>query len=58
MKRDLAEAIPLYGEMHRFIPVLAQQAGARLIQVPVRHHPRTAGKTKYTLSRTVRVLLD
>jgi glycosyltransferase involved in cell wall biosynthesis len=58
MKRDLAEAIPLYGEMHRFIPVLAQQAGARLIQVPVRHHSRTAGKTKYTLSRTVRVLLD
>src|SRR5262245_4506726 len=58
MKRELAESIPLYGEMHRFIPVLAQQAGARLIQVPVRHHPRTAGKTKYTLSRTFRVLLD
>jgi len=58
MKRELAESIPLYGEMHRFIPVLAQQAGARLIQVPVRHHPRTAGKTKYTLSRTIRVLLD
>jgi glycosyltransferase involved in cell wall biosynthesis len=58
MKRDLAESIPLYGEMHRFIPVLAQQAGAKLIQVPVRHHPRTAGKTKYTLSRTIRVLLD
>jgi len=58
MKRDLAESIPLYGEMHRFIPVLAQQTGARLIQVPVRHHPRTAGKTKYTLSRTFRVVLD
>jgi glycosyltransferase involved in cell wall biosynthesis len=58
MRRDLAEALPLYGEMHRFIPVLAQQYGARLVQVPVRHHPRTAGKTKYTLSRTVRVLLD
>ncbi len=58
MKRDLAESIPLYGEMHRFIPVLAQQTGARLIQVPVRHHPRTAGRTKYTLSRTFRVLLD
>lgn len=58
MKRDLAESIPLYGEMHRFIPVLAQQTGAKLIQVPVRHHPRTAGKTKYTLSRTFRVLLD
>jgi glycosyltransferase involved in cell wall biosynthesis len=58
MRRDLAEALPLYGEMHRFIPALAQQYGARLAQVPVAHHPRTAGKTKYTLSRTFRVVLD
>jgi glycosyltransferase involved in cell wall biosynthesis len=58
MRRDLAELIPLYGEMHRFINVLAQQAGARMTQVPVRHHPRTAGKTKYNLSRTFRVVLD
>jgi glycosyltransferase involved in cell wall biosynthesis len=58
MRRDVAEAIPLYGEMHRFISVLAQQSGARMLQVPVRHHPRTAGKTKYTLSRTFRVILD
>jgi glycosyltransferase involved in cell wall biosynthesis len=58
MRRDLAEALPLYGEMHRFIPVLAQQYGARLVQIPVNHHPRTAGKTKYTLSRTFRVVLD
>src|SRR5262249_47626760 len=58
MRRELAEALPLYGEMHRFIPVLAQQYGARLLQVPVRHHPRSAGKTKYTLSRTFRVVLD
>ncbi len=58
MRRDLAEALPLYGEMHRFVPVLAQQYGARLAQVPVRHHPRTAGQTKYNLSRTVRVVLD
>ncbi len=58
MRRDLAEQLHLYGEMHRFIPVLAQQAGARVVQVPVRHHPRTAGKTKYNLTRTVRVLLD
>src|SRR5262249_3030597 len=42
----------------RFIPVLAQQYGARLAQLPVNHHPRTAGKTKYTLSRTFRVVLD
>ncbi len=58
MRRDLAESLPLYGEMHRFVPVLAQHYGARLLQVPVRHHPRTRGKTKYTLMRSVRVLLD
>jgi len=58
MRREVAEAIPLYGEMHRFISVLAQQAGARMIQAPVRHHPRTAGRTKYSLSRTFRVILD
>jgi glycosyltransferase involved in cell wall biosynthesis len=58
MRRDLAEALPLYGELHRFVPVLAQQYGGRLAQIPVRHHPRRAGKTKYNLSRTVRVLLD
>jgi glycosyltransferase involved in cell wall biosynthesis len=58
LRRDLAEELHLYGEMHRFIPVLAQQAGARILQVPVRHHARTAGKTKYNLTRTVRVLLD
>jgi glycosyltransferase involved in cell wall biosynthesis len=58
MRRDLAGSLPLYGEMHRFIPVLASQVGARMLQIPVRHHPRTAGKTKYNLSRTVRVVLD
>jgi hypothetical protein len=58
MRRDLAEALPLYGEMHRFVPVLAQQYGARLAQIPVRHHPRNAGRTKYNLTRTFRVVLD
>jgi glycosyltransferase involved in cell wall biosynthesis len=58
MRRDLAEALPLYGEMHRFVPVLAKMHGARVVQIPVSHHPRVAGVTKYTLSRTVRVLLD
>src|SRR5205823_5283084 len=52
MRRDLAESLPLYGEMHRFVPVLAQHYGGRLAQIPVRHHPRTAGKTKYNLTRT------
>lgn len=58
MKRDLASELPLYGEMHRFIPVLAQMCGGRMLQVPVKHHPRTAGKTKYNLTRTFRVVLD
>lgn len=58
MRRELAETLPLYGEMHRYVAVLLQQSGARLAQVPVSHHPRTAGKTKYGLSRTVRVVLD
>jgi hypothetical protein len=44
--------------MHRFITAFAVQQGARVAQVPVRHHPRTAGVSKYDLTRTVRVLLD
>jgi hypothetical protein len=44
--------------MHRFVPVLAQMHGARIAQIEVEHHPRVAGKTKYNLSRTVRVVLD
>jgi glycosyltransferase involved in cell wall biosynthesis len=58
MRREVAEALPLYGEMHRFVPALAQHCGARLTQVPVRHHPRRSGRTKYGLTRSVRVLLD
>ena len=58
LRRDVAEALPLYGEMHRFVAVLSQQYGARLTQIPVQHHPRTAGKTKYNLTRTVRVISD
>ena len=58
MRREIVEAMPLYGEMHRFIPVLAMEVGAKILQVPVRHHPRTAGKTKYNLTRTFRVILD
>ncbi len=58
MRNDLARSLRIYGEMHRFISVLAQQQGARLAQIPVRHHPRTAGQSKYNLSRTFRVILD
>jgi glycosyltransferase involved in cell wall biosynthesis len=48
----------LYGEMHRFIPAYASSAGAKIIEVPVQHHPRRFGKTKYGLSRTTKVVLD
>src|SRR5438067_3501878 len=58
MRRDVADGLLLYGEMHRFITALVLQQGARVTQVPVRHHPRTAGQSKYNLTRTVRVLLD
>ncbi len=58
MRLELAKTLALYGEMHRFIPVLVRDAGATYMQVPVQHHPRVAGKTKYTISRTFRVLLD
>jgi glycosyltransferase involved in cell wall biosynthesis len=58
LRRDVAESLPLYGEMHRFVPALALQHGARMAQIPVRHHPRRAGVTKYNLTRTVRVVLD
>jgi glycosyltransferase involved in cell wall biosynthesis len=58
IKKDLAKSLTLYGEMHRFIPVLVEHAGATFVQVPVHHHPRTAGKTKYNITRTFRVLLD
>ena len=58
MKREVVEQLQLYGEMHRFINALVYQQGANLIQLPVRHHPRTAGRSKYGLGRSVRVLLD
>jgi glycosyltransferase involved in cell wall biosynthesis len=48
----------LYGELHRFIPALAAEVGAKIVEVPVRHHARTRGKSKYGIDRTVRVLLD
>ena len=58
LKADLARNLRIYGEMHRFIPVLANNLGARVAQIPVRHHARRAGKSKYGLGRTGRVLLD
>jgi glycosyltransferase involved in cell wall biosynthesis len=57
-RREYVEDIPLYGEMHRFIPIYVTWAGARMVEVPVNHRPRTKGESKYGLSRTFRVLLD
>jgi len=57
-RREYVEDIPLYGEMHRFIPIYVTWAGARMAEVPVNHRPRTKGYSKYGLSRTFRVLLD
>jgi len=50
--------IRLYGELHRFIPALAAEVGANVIEVPVNHHPRTRGSSKYGIDRTFRVVLD
>lgn len=57
-RRPIIDRIRLYGELHRFIPSLARDVGARIAEVPVRHHPRTRGQSKYGLDRTFRVILD
>jgi glycosyltransferase involved in cell wall biosynthesis len=58
MTREIAKGIRLYGEMHRFIPALADEMGARIAEVPVNHRARKFGKSKYGISRTIRVVLD
>lgn len=55
---DLIKEVRLYGEMHRFIPAFAFIEGAAVTEIPVAHHPRVAGKSKYGLSRTFKVFLD
>jgi glycosyltransferase involved in cell wall biosynthesis len=55
---NIARSLRLYGEMHRFIPVLAHDLGARVTEMPVKHRARVRGVSKYGMSRTVRVLLD
>ncbi|MBX6422925.1 glycosyltransferase family 2 protein [Thermosulfurimonas sp. F29] len=57
-RREVIQGIPIYGELHRFIPVLTDLRGAMITEIPVRHHPRRFGKSKYGISRTYRVLLD
>lgn len=57
-RHEVIKECRLYGEMHRFIPIYASWMGARVCELPVRHHPRQFGKSKYGLERVVKVLLD
>ena len=57
-RRDAAQKIRLYGELHRFTPVLANAEGFRIAELPVKHHPRTWGKSKYGWSRLMKGFLD
>ena len=57
-RASLIRHVPLYSEMHRFIPAMSSIAGARIVEVPVRHHARQFGESKYGLSRIYKVLLD
>ncbi len=58
IRAEVAKHIKLYGEMHRFIPAIASWVGVRIAEVKVNHRPRTAGVSKYGISRTFRVILD
>ncbi len=57
-RREIIKDIPLYGEMHRFIPALAAWNGARIVEVPIKNIVRPGGKSHYGLSRTLRVFFD
>lgn len=57
-RREVIQDVRLYGEMHRFIPIYASWAGARVTEIPVEHHARTMGKSKYGISRTIKVVFD
>ena len=57
-RRESLQDVRLYGEMHRFIPIYAAWAGASVTEIPVEHHARTMGKSKYGLSRTIKVVFD
>ena len=57
-RAEIVRGTRLYGEMHRFIPALANLMGARICEVPLRHHPRRFGKSKYGIKRTLKVVLD
>jgi len=58
MRQDIAKNLKLYGEMHRFIPAIAFERGARIAELKVNHRPRLRGQSKYGITRTLRVVLD
>lgn len=58
IRREIAQELELFGEMHRFIPILAHRRGARCVEIVTKHHPRRFGQTKYGIGRTTRVVLD
>jgi glycosyltransferase involved in cell wall biosynthesis len=57
-RAEVAKSLDYYGEMHRFLPALSKAVGAKVTELPVKHHPRIYGKSKYGISRTFKVLLD
>lgn len=57
-KSNVIKNVYLYGEMHRFIPAICSMIGAKIVEIPVKHHPRKYGVSKYGISRTIRVVLD
>ena len=58
MRREIAKELRLYGEMHRFIPAIAYERGAQIVELKVNHRPRLRGTSKYGITRTLRVVLD
>ncbi|MCK7521175.1 MAG: glycosyltransferase family 2 protein [Ignavibacteriales bacterium] len=57
-RAEIAKELPMYGELHRFIPALASIEGANIAEIPVMHHARKFGKSKYNILRTFKVILD
>jgi glycosyltransferase involved in cell wall biosynthesis len=57
-RAEVVKPLRLYGEMHRFLPALANEMGVRIAELPVNHRPRTGGRSKYGIGRTLRVMLD
>lgn len=57
-RADVIKGVKIYGEMHRFLPIYAKWHGARIAELPVGHHPRRTGKSKYGLERVLKVILD